>query len=111
MDYFSLDVEGSEFPILRSIPWEKIKIKVKTISKICLKETKFRIKHSIETKNCKRLLLHIFQVLSVEVAHSDKSKIQHYMKENGYILAHEIPPPPHTLDHIYVRRDTWNSIS
>ena len=57
-----------------------------------------------------RLYLTYFQVLSVEVAHSDKSKIQHYMEENGYILAHELPPPPYTLDHIYVSRDTWNSI-
>ena len=29
VDYFSLDVEGSELPILQSIPWEKVKIKVK----------------------------------------------------------------------------------
>ncbi len=28
VDYFSLDVEGSELPILRSIPWEKVRIKV-----------------------------------------------------------------------------------
>ena len=70
-----------------------------------------RIKHSIETKKLQKPSISYFQVLSVEVAHSDKSKIQHYMEENGYILAHELPPPPHTLDHIYVTRDTWNSIS
>ena len=29
VDYFSLDVEGSELPILRSIPWKKVRIKVK----------------------------------------------------------------------------------
>ena len=28
IDYFSLDVEGAEFSILRSIPWDKVKIKV-----------------------------------------------------------------------------------
>ena len=28
VDYFSLDVEGSELPILRSIPWKKVIIKV-----------------------------------------------------------------------------------
>ena len=28
IDYFSLDVEGSELPILRSIPWQKVTIKV-----------------------------------------------------------------------------------
>ena len=29
IDYFSLDVEGSELPILRSIPWAKVTVKVK----------------------------------------------------------------------------------
>ena len=29
IDYFSLDVEGSELPILRSIPWNKVTIKVR----------------------------------------------------------------------------------
>lgn len=28
VDYFSLDVEGAELPILKSIPWEKVNIKV-----------------------------------------------------------------------------------
>ena len=29
VDYFSLDVEGSELPILRSVPWEKVTIKAR----------------------------------------------------------------------------------
>ena len=29
VDYFSLDVEGAEFSILMSIPWEKVVIKVR----------------------------------------------------------------------------------
>ena len=29
VDYFSLDVEGAEFSILQSIPWKKVKIKVR----------------------------------------------------------------------------------
>ena len=32
VDYFSLDIEGSELPILQSIPWEKVRIKVKDLS-------------------------------------------------------------------------------
>ena len=28
VDYFSLDVEGSELSILKTIPWEQVKIKV-----------------------------------------------------------------------------------
>ena len=29
VDYFSLDVEGAEFSILTSIPWEKVVIRVR----------------------------------------------------------------------------------
>ncbi len=29
VDYFSLDVEGAELPILKSIPWDKVNIKVR----------------------------------------------------------------------------------
>ena len=29
VDYFSLDVEGSELSILKTIPWEQVKIKVR----------------------------------------------------------------------------------
>ena len=71
IDYFSLDVEGSELPILRSIPFKRVKIKV----------------------------------FSIEVAHSNKSEIRHHMEQNGYILIHEIPPPPNTFDQVYVLRD------
>jgi len=28
VDFFSLDVEGAEFPILKTIPWRKVDIKV-----------------------------------------------------------------------------------
>ena len=28
VDYFSLDVEGAELPILKTIPWDKVNIKV-----------------------------------------------------------------------------------
>ena len=72
IDYFSLDVEGSELPILRSIPFKKVTIKV----------------------------------FSIEVAHSNKSAIRQHMEDNGYILTHEFPPPPHTFDHVYMLRDT-----
>ena len=26
VDYFSLDIEGAEFPVLQTIPWDKIKM-------------------------------------------------------------------------------------
>lgn len=32
IDYFGLDVEGSEYKILKTIPWHKIYVQVKTIS-------------------------------------------------------------------------------
>jgi hypothetical protein len=32
VDYFSLDVEGSEYKILKTIPWHKVDIKVRTHS-------------------------------------------------------------------------------
>lgn len=28
LDYFSLDVEGAEFAVLKTIPWDKVNIKV-----------------------------------------------------------------------------------
>lgn len=28
VDYFSLDVEGAEFTVLKTIPWDKVDIKV-----------------------------------------------------------------------------------
>ena len=31
VDYFSLDVEGSEFPILKSLDWDKVKMNVLSI--------------------------------------------------------------------------------
>ena len=31
VDYFSLDVEGAEMGILKSIPWDKVDIKVRKI--------------------------------------------------------------------------------
>ena len=31
VDYFSLDVEGAELPILKTIPWHKVQIKVNRI--------------------------------------------------------------------------------
>lgn len=31
VDYFSLDVEGAEFAVLRTIPWEKVDIKVRYV--------------------------------------------------------------------------------
>jgi hypothetical protein len=36
VDYFSLDVEGNELDILRTIPFDKINIKVKICFFVCL---------------------------------------------------------------------------
>lgn len=35
VDYFSLDVEGSEYDVLRNIPWNKVDI---SVSIICVEE-------------------------------------------------------------------------
>ena len=32
VDFFSLDVEGAELPILKTIPWSKVNIKVVNIN-------------------------------------------------------------------------------
>ncbi|CAG7829839.1 unnamed protein product, partial [Allacma fusca] len=40
IDFFSLDVEGSEMDILRTIPFDKILIKVITVEHLILKEGK-----------------------------------------------------------------------
>ena len=35
--------------------------------------------------------------------HSDGQKIDSFMKQHGYVLKHQFPPPPSTVqDHIYV---------
>ena len=31
VDYFSLDVEGSEFPILKSLDWDKVRINILSV--------------------------------------------------------------------------------
>ena len=31
IDYYSLDIEGQEMPVLKTIPWDKVKINVFTI--------------------------------------------------------------------------------
>lgn len=43
VDYFSLDVEGAEMAILRTIPWDKVNIKVLTIEFNNRKEDKEQI--------------------------------------------------------------------
>lgn len=31
IDYFSLDIEGAELPVLKTIPWDRVLIKVKQL--------------------------------------------------------------------------------
>ena len=35
VDYFSLDIEGAELGVLRSIPWDKINVKVRLMTYFC----------------------------------------------------------------------------
>ncbi len=43
VDYFSLDVEGSEYKILATIPWNKVKFKVRVTNKTLFTITYFII--------------------------------------------------------------------
>ena len=49
----------------------------------------------------------MFKVLSIEVNHSDGRKIDEFMKNHGYVLKYEYPPPPRkeVQDHIYVLKE------
>lgn len=35
IDYFGLDVEGSEYKILKTMPWSKVYVKVRLLSSVC----------------------------------------------------------------------------
>ena len=34
VNYFSLDIEGAEYPVLQTIPWDKVDIQVQSLPRI-----------------------------------------------------------------------------
>ncbi|XP_076065895.1 protein Star-like isoform X2 [Oratosquilla oratoria] len=75
VDYFSLDVEGAELSVLKTIPWDKVDIKVGPVPcQLC----------------CLTKLLH--QTLSVEFIHDHEGKeaIREYMTSKGYYVHSEV---------------------
>ncbi|CAL4174775.1 unnamed protein product, partial [Meganyctiphanes norvegica] len=45
IDYFSLDVEGDELPILKTIPWDKLNIKTLSVESLSKTKTKQILKY------------------------------------------------------------------
>ena len=48
VDYFSLDVEGVEFDVLQTIPWDHVDIQVMTIEFVHLRQGKAALKEYVE---------------------------------------------------------------
>ena len=90
VDYFSLDVEGAEFGVLKTIPFLEVNIKVK-INEFIKENILFHKKFS-------------FQTLSVEFAHDkDKEGMKQFMLNQDYILYQEFHHPV-ALDYIFVKK-------
>jgi len=84
VDYFSLDIEGAEFPVLQSIPWDKVDIRVLTV----------------ET--------HMAGLLFP----GTRSDIIAYMRRMGYILVEDSPKRKKRVvkDDLFVRFDVFDEI-
>ena len=50
VDYFSLDVEGSELQVLKTIPFDKVDIKVLTVELVLTKEGKKNLEQFMNSK-------------------------------------------------------------
>ena len=59
VDYFSLDVEGAEFAVLRTIPWEKVDIKVWSIE----------VNPVLMTQSAKQLLIKFLKTKKYSLVH------------------------------------------
>ena len=62
VDYFSLDVEGSELDVLRTIPFEKLDIRTMSVEFVHVKEGKMALRKFVEQQG---------YVLHSEVTHKD----------------------------------------
>jgi hypothetical protein len=90
VDYFSLDVEGNELEVLRTIDFDKINIKV-----YC---TLFY---------SGRIVIIFLQTLSVEFIHGKEGKeeIRKFMDKQGYVVHSEVVHPEYLAnDFIFVKK-------
>ncbi len=71
VDYLSLDVEGAEISVLRTIPWQRVKIRYYIRKRH--QKRRFRKKPSL-----------IYRTASIEVAHSDTAAIVAHMVKAGF---------------------------
>ena len=53
----------------------------------------------------------IFQVLSIEVKHSNSTQIEEYMEDKGYkLMKRNTPVKEASVDHIYVSKRHINTV-
>ena len=79
----SLDIEGSELDVLRTIPFDKVHIELFLIEVFTISDCKMTSKYQF-----------MFQT-----AHSNETAITQLMARNGYEMQ---PMPPY--DHIYFKK-------
>lgn len=78
IDYFSLDVEGHDFKVVKTIPWSRLDVEVNVgyIAYVSFLAFKFTFK----------VCFWIMQTISVETAHvaEGKEAVIRYMEDHGY---------------------------
>ena len=95
VDYFSLDIEGHELKVLKTIPWHKVDIKViKLHIKYEIYILYFYIKH-IQTMTVEWLRIRDGGDLGVG--------LNHFMEESGYIKTSIIEDKGHTFDSVFIK--------
>ena len=95
VDYFSVDVEGSESQVLMSVPWHRVNIKVVLDALI------FKLIYLSH-------LLLLLQTLTVEVTSRDEKVVNSlalYMEQHGYRKMGLMDGPSY-YDLVFVRRET-----
>ncbi len=72
VDYLSLDVEGAEISVLRTIPWQRVKIRY------------YKQKRHQKRRFPPKKTFLIYRTASIEVAHSDTAAIVAHMVKAGF---------------------------
>ncbi len=99
LDYFSLDVEGNELDVLRTIPFDSVHIKVGQRSE----------PYQVNMYHTAKFLLLFTQVLSVEYIHNVEGRegVRKYMRGQGFTVFGEVTDPVHgwANDWIFINRN------
>jgi len=93
VNYFSLDIEGGEYQVLETIPWDKVDIEVMSI------ETHFMGLRSKETKSDLILYLDRQGYTHMPGAHKSSGQTFEYETEDGKTALHDIE------NDLFVRKD------